>query len=191
MSQTVTDRQRIARLWRDYIWPQKVTLFAAFFFMIVLAAATAAYTWVVKIVIDKAMLVTNDVNAEASVSAYAKVIIPFLIGVPVVSGLANYAQRILSNSIALNAVGDMQKQMFASSHGADFVMFSKEPVGNLISKFTNDVSVISRAIIRTIGNLFRDVLMVVFLIGAMFWHSWQLSSLMAVFIIALIPIAHI
>jgi subfamily B ATP-binding cassette protein MsbA len=191
MSQTVTDRQRLARLWRDYIWPQKLTLFSAFFFMIVLAAATAAYTWVVKIIIDKALLLTSDTNSDASVIAYAKIIIPFLIGVPIVSGVANYAQRILSNAIALNTVGDLQKQMFASSHAADFVFFSREPVGNLISKFTNDVSVISRAIIRTIGNLFRDVLMVIFLIGAMFWHSWQLSSLMAVFIIALIPLVHI
>lgn len=185
------DRESILRLWRHYIWPQKGKLFAAVFFMVLLSAATAAYTWVVKLAIDQAMALENETEAMASAVEYAKIIIPFLIGVPIVSGLANYVQRILTNDIALNAIGEMQKQMFASAHRADYATFTKEPVGNLISKFINDVTVISNAIIRALGNLFRDVLMVIFLIAAMLWHSWQLSLSMAGFLLALLPIIHI
>ncbi len=185
------DSDSISRLWRHYIWPQKGKLFAAIFFMVLLAAATPAYTWVVKLVIDQALALENETEAMASAVEYAKIIIPFLIGVPIVSGLANYVQRILTNDIALNAIGEMQKQMFASAHRADYAAFTKEPVGNLISKFINDVTVISNAIIRALGNLFRDVLMVIFLIAAMLWHSWQLSLSMAGFLLALLPIIHI
>ena len=126
-----------------------------------------------------------------SAIAYAKIILPFLIGVPIISGLANYWQRILTNDIALNAIGEMQKQMFDSAHSADYAEFTKEPIGNLISKFTNDVTVISNTIIRTLGNVFRDALMVIALIGTMLWHSWELSLTMTVFLIALLPIIHI
>lgn len=191
MQNPATDRDYIARLWRDYIWPQKRKLFAAIFFMVLLAAATAAYTWVVKLVIDKAQALQGENDAMASAVSYAKFILPFLIGVPVISGLANYWQRILTNDIALNVIGDLQKQMFAKAHAADYAEFTKEPIGNLISKFINDVTVLSNTIIRALGNLFRDVLMVVALVGTMLWHSWELSLIMTVFLIAFLPIIHI
>jgi len=117
--------------------------------MVLLAAATAAYTWVVKLVIDKAQALQGENDAMASAVSYAKFILPFLIGVPVISGLANYWQRILTNDIALNVIGDLQKQMFAKAHAADYAEFTKEPIGNLISKFINDVTVLSNTIITS------------------------------------------
>jgi len=156
MQNPATDRDYIARLWRDYIWPQKRKLFAAIFFMVLLAAATAAYTWVVKLVIDKAQALQGENDAMASAVSYAKFILPFLIGVPVISGLANYWQRILTNDIALNVIGDLQKQMFAKAHAADYAEFTKEPIGNLISKFINDVTVLSNTIITRLGQSFDE-----------------------------------
>lgn len=183
-----SDRHILARLWKNYIWTQKRRLFAAFFFMILLALATTAYTEVVRRVVDEAQNLNNPDMAGSAALGYAKLIIPFLIGVPIISGVSNYAQRILTNSIALNAIGDMQKAMFKSAHGADFAAFSEVPTGNLIAKFTNDVSIVSGAIIRVLGNLFRDILIVLFLISAMLYHNWQLSLFMGVFFIALLPI---
>jgi len=191
MQNSATDRAYITRLWRDYIWPQKTKLFAAIFFMILLAVATAAYTWVVKLVIDKAQALQGEENAMASAISYAKFIVPFLIGVPLVSGLSNYWQRILTNDIALHVIGDLQKQMFAQAHRVDYAEFTKSPIGDLISKFTNDVTILSNTIIRALGNLFRDVLMVIALIGTMLWHSWELSLIMTIFLFALLPIIHI
>lgn len=191
LKNTQSDRYYLGRLWRDYIWPQKGKLFAAIFFMALLAAATAAYTEVIKRVVDEAQDLETSGKALASAMEYAKIIIPFLIGVPVISGIANYAQRILTNSIALHAIGNMQKAMFQSAHNADYAAFSRQPTGNLISKFTNDVTIISNAIIRVLGNLFRDVLVVILLIGAMLYHNWQLSLVMAVFLVAFLPIIHI
>lgn len=187
-SEQSTDRQRLSRFWRDYIWPQKGKLFAAILFMALLAGATAAYTWVISLIIDQAGKMDESANAVEAAKHYALIILPFLILVPFVSGLANYLQRILTNAIALNSVGEMQKQMFSSAHGADYAAFSREPTGNLISKFTNDVTVVSNATIRVLGNVIKDVLTVVFTIGAMLWQNWQLSLVMTVFLLAFWPI---
>lgn len=184
----MTDRQRLSRFWRDYIWPQKGKLFAAIFFMALLAAATAAYTWVISLIIDQAGKIDESADAYDSAKRYALIILPVLILVPFVSGLANYLQRILTNAIALNAVGKMQKQMFSSAHSADYAAFSREPTGNLISKFTNDVTIVSNATIRGLGNVIKDVLTVAFTIGAMLWHNWQLSLVMTVFLLAFWPV---
>lgn len=185
---STTDRQRLRRLWQNYIWPQKGKLFAAVFFMALLAVTTAAYTWVISLIIDQAGKMDESQNALDAAKDYAKIILPFLILIPFISGLANYFQRILTNAIALNTVGKLQKEMFVSAHNADFADFSREPTGKLISKFTNDVTVVSNATIRVLGNVIKDVLTVVFTIAAMLWQNWQLSLVMTVFLLAFWPI---
>jgi len=82
----------------------------------------------------------------------------------------------------------MQKQMFKSAHDRDYASFAREPTGNLISKFTNDVTVISNALIRTMSNLVAALLTVIFTIAAMLYQNWQLSLVMTVFLLAFWPI---
>ena len=183
-----TDRQRIRRLWRDYIWPQKGKLFVAFLFMALLAAATAAYTFVVGHIVDEANGLSKGVDGLSNAKKYAYAILPVLLGITALSGISNYIQRILSNSIALNAVGKMQKQMFKAAHDRDYASFTREPTGNLISKFTNDVTVISNALIRTMSNLVAALLTVILTIAAMLIQNWQLSLVMTVFLLAFWPI---
>lgn len=186
------DRDRAARLWTRYIWPQKRLLFSAAFFMILLAAATAAYGLLVKHIIDSATAIEGDIGAIESAKSYAVTIIPVLIGVTAISGFAMYMQRILANSLALNVVADLQKHMFTSAHSADFAFFSREPIGNLISKFTNDVTVLSNALIRTISNLVKDSLTVILLFATMLYMDWQLTLLiLVVYPIAALPIIQI
>ena len=183
-----TDRQRIKRLWRDYIWPQKGKLFVAFLFMALLATATAAYTFVVGKIVDEANALDGGLDAITNAKKYAYAILPILLGITALSGISNYIQRILSNSIALNAVGKMQKQMFKSAHDRDYASFSREPTGNLISKFTSDVTVVSNALIRTMSNLVAALLTVILTIAAMLYQNWQLSLVMTVFLLAFWPI---
>ncbi len=171
----------LGRLWRDYIAPQKGLLIRASLLMAVYAAATAAYVFVIQIVIDAA-------GEGRSVEGYAKLILPVVLGVPVLSALTNYLQRIDTNRIALNAVAQMQTRMFDASLDADLATFSAQGSGGLISRFVSDVGVVSGALIRIIGNLVRDVLSVIFLIASMLYLSWQLSLGLVVFIVALAPL---
>ena len=157
--------------------------------MALYAAATAGFVYVITLVIDAAgTLDGNSAEALTTAKRYAWIVLPFLIGVPLLSGLTGYIQRILTNSIALHTVGSMQKEMFSSAHHLDYAQFTREPIGNLISKFTNDVTVISNALVRILGNLFKDILTVVFTISMMLWTNWQLSLAMVIFGLAFWPI---
>lgn len=149
--------------------------------MVVYAAATAAYLFVVQIVIDAAA-------EDAPIIDYAQLILPFIIGIPLISAVSNYLQRVKTNNIALNAVADMQTDMFEAAISTDLGTLSQRPKGELISHFVSDVGVISNGLIRIIGNLIRDVLSVLFVIAAMLYQSWQLSLTMAVFVLALAPL---
>lgn len=160
--------------------------------MLLLSLATAAYGFLVKYIIDSAMAMEGGVDAATNAKTYAFMIVPVLVGVTGISGFAMYMQRILANALALNVVADLQKQMFAAAHNADFAYFSRNPIGDLMSKFTNDVSVLSNTLIRTISNLIRDSLTVLFLFVSMLIICWQLTLLiLVVYPIAALPIIQI
>ena len=174
------DRRHLRRVWRDYLAPQGTRLLFAFVLMALYAAATAAYLFVVQRVIDA--------GAGAEVRDYARTVLPFVIGIPLISAATNYLQRIETNRIALTAVEGLQSDMFDAATTADLATLSGESTGGLISRFVSDVGVVGNGLIRVIGNLVRDVLSVVFVVGAMLWQSWQLSVAMAVFLLALAPL---
>ena len=114
--------------------------------------------------------------------------LPFVIGIPLISAATNYLQRIETNRIALTAVEGLQSDMFDAATTADLATLSGESTGGLISRFVSDVGVVGNGLIRVIGNLVRDVLSVLFVVAAMLWQSWQLSVAMAVFLLALAPL---
>lgn len=160
--------------------------------MVLLALATAAYGFLVKYIVDTATAMNLEADAMSNAKTYALAIAPILIIVTAISGVAMYLQKIMTNALALNVVADLQKQMFRSAHQADFAMFSREPIGNLISKFTNDVTVLSHALIRTLSNLIKDSLTVVALFASMLYLDWQLTLLViVVYPLAAIPIIQI
>ena len=188
----MTDRQRIKRLWRDYLWPQKGRLLLAVVFMALFAAATAGYLYLIQLIIDATSTLDKDVvgsaGAIANAKRYAAIVLPVILGLTLAAGIGGYVQRILTNSIALNTVGKMQTQMLRAAHARDFAQSEAEPTGELIAKFTNDVSVVSAGLVRVLGNLIKDVLTVIFGVVVMLNMNWQLSVFMLVFGLALWPI---
>jgi ATP-binding cassette, subfamily B, bacterial MsbA len=189
------NKRLVGRLWRNYISHYKGRLFLAFFFMVVLAGATAAYGFLIKYIIDTANNLAGDIVSDAAgiqAKRFAVTVVPVLIGVTVISGISMFIQSILANSVALNVIGDLQKSMFSSIHKADYARFGREPTGTLISRFTNDVTVLTNAMLRTMTNLVRDVLTVIFGIVVMLALDWQMSFLiLIVYPIAIWPIINI
>lgn len=176
-----SDTALIGRLWTHYLAPQRGRLILAAAYMAIYAAATAAYLFVIQVVIDSA-------TQGGGVEDYARMVLPVAIGVPFISAATNYLQRIATNHVALSAVADMQTHMFDAALDVDFATFSTEPSGTLISRFVSDVGIVSNGLIRVIGNLVRDVLVVMFVIAGMLWQSWQLSLALVIFILALAPL---
>jgi len=153
LAKQMTDRQRISRLWRDYIWPQKTRLFFAVFFMALFAAATAGYIYLIQLIIDAATALDSGGGAVENAKRYAAIILPVILGLTLASGIGGYIHT-----------------------------------GELIAKFTNDISVVSAGLVRVLGNLIKDLLSVIFAIAVMLHLNWQLSVFMAIFGLALLPI---
>ncbi|PHR61726.1 MAG: ABC transporter permease [Robiginitomaculum sp.] len=166
--------------------------------MIIVAAATAAYTWLLKIIVDSmgANALGNSISESSDALAktrhFVRLIVPAVIGLTFVSGLSLFTASILSNKVALNVVGDLQKSMFGQLQRMDYAKLRTKPVGNYVAHFTNDVNVVAAGLLRSMNNLVRDLLTLIFLIGAMFYHNWQLSLIiLLVYPLAFWPIIQI
>jgi len=155
--------------------------------MALFAASTSALMYVVNLLIEAAQGLETGTAAEQT-KRYAWIILPVLLGIALVTGFSDFFQRILANTLSLNSVAKMQKQMLAATHAGDLALFSRETTGSLISKFTFDVKVVSDALIRVLSNLIKDLLTVIFTIGGMLWLNWQLTMAIAIFLLALLPI---
>ena len=155
--------------------------------MALFALSTSALIYVIKLLIDAASSLGAD-SAAGTTRQYAKIILPILLGVALATGLSDFFQRILTNSLALNTVAKFQKQMLAATHRRDYAMFAREQTGHLISKFTYDVKVVSDALMRVLSNLIKESLTVIFTLGGMLYFNWQLTLVMAVFLLAMWPI---
>jgi len=169
------DKRLLGRLWWDYVRKHLGTLLLAFLFMAVVASTTAAYTWLFKFIIESIDGGGIGASAGDKTLNFIKLVVPVVLGLTALSGICLFIQSVLSNKVALNVVGDLQKSMFAALQKFDYEQLTKNSVGTHVSRFTNDVNVVASALLRAMNNLVRDVLTLILLVGAMFWHNWQLS----------------
>ena len=109
-----------------------------------------------------------------------------------VRSAAMWLQAVMSQGLALKVLRDLQKAMFGKLMRVDFARFSREPAGALISRFTNDINVISEGLVRGGQTAIRDTLTLVGALVAMFWADWVLTLvILAVFAVAALPMQQI
>jgi subfamily B ATP-binding cassette protein MsbA len=115
-----------------------------------------------------------------------------IVGVTALRAFAIWAQAILSQGLALKVLRDIQGAMFASLMGADYARFLREDTGRLVSRFTNDINVVSEGLVRGVQAVLRDSLTVLGALASMFYFDWALALYaIGVFALAGRPLAAI
>ena len=115
-----------------------------------------------------------------------------IIGLTALRGTSLYFQTVQTNRLALTVMQDLQNAMFAKLVRTDFARLQAEPVGGLVSRFTNDITLLRETLIRLTNNLMRDTLQVAGTIAVMLWLDWTLTLLiLVVYPIAAWPVIRI
>ena len=78
-----------------------------------------------------------------------------------IRGLSLYLQTIQTNRLALRVMQDLQESMFSRLVRADYARLIREPVGALVSRFTNDITLLREVLVRSANNLLRDTLTII------------------------------
>ena len=174
----------VRRLLRDYVRHHAGTIAMAVVFMIVFAAASAAFVYLLKPALDD-VLIARD---QEMLKFWPVVILI----VSLVIGFSQLGQAVLMQKVGLRVIADMQDQMFAHLMRADLQFFHDNATGKLIARFTNDVNLLRGGLTSSLTGLVKDVLHCAFLLGLLFYHDWIWTlTIFVVFPIAVIPIVKI
>ncbi|RYE06335.1 MAG: ABC transporter ATP-binding protein [Rickettsiaceae bacterium] len=171
----------VKRLFRDHIRPYRSRILLAIFFMIIVASCTAFIVKLVQPAIDQIFL---------SHDRKMLILLPvMMIGIYSVKGIAEYYQSYLIKYIGQRILTDLQMQMYKHLIYADLALIQSFSSGRLISRFTNDVSLMRGAVSNLLVGCAKHLLSIIFLIVVMFKLEPVLSAVVFfVFPIAIYPV---
>jgi subfamily B ATP-binding cassette protein MsbA len=169
---------------RDYLRPHLGRIAVGLLCMAVVAASTAAFTQLIKPIID-----------DIFVSQRQEMLLPVAVAVLLVfaaKGIATYAQAVLMSFVGHRVVADLQQRLYERLIGADLAFFHRHSPGDLVARFINDINMLRYAVSTTLVGLGKDTLTALALVGVMFYEDWLLALITFVaFPAAILPMVRI
>jgi subfamily B ATP-binding cassette protein MsbA len=170
----------VRRLVRDYVAEHKGRILLALLGMGIVAATTAAFTQLIKPVVN-----------EIFIAREAELLYPIALATVAVfafRGVAAYGQEVLMSYVGHRVVAKIQHQLFDKLIGADLAFFHHNSPGTLISHFINDVNLLRNMASSTLTAIGKDSLTAIFLVGVMFAEDWLLALITTVILpLAILP----
>jgi ATP-binding cassette, subfamily B, bacterial MsbA len=166
----------IRRLWRDFVMHYAGETAALAPSLALVAAAGVSYAYILKYTTDGLAAADPRVIVLAPLAVLAATS---------VRALAMWAQAVQSQMLALKILRDIQSAMFAKLMAVDFARHAREAPGALVSRFTNDINVVSETLVRGGQAMIRDTLTLAGAIVSMLLLDWMLTLVvLAVFAFA-------
>ncbi len=163
----VNKKSVISRLINNYLLNHKITIFIALLMMIVSAGATGLHAWLVRPALDEVLIKGNREMLF---------LIPIaIILVTLCKGLATYIHSYQMSKVAHSVIAKLQTQMFEKLMYLNLTYFNDSKSGNLISRLINDTYYLRMAIVKSVTAVIKDILVIIFLLGNMFYQSWSLT----------------
>ncbi|MBV9154281.1 MAG: ATP-binding cassette domain-containing protein [Alphaproteobacteria bacterium] len=167
--QALSSLALVRRLVRDFIWRHAGQIALALVCMAIAAGSTALRAWLMEPVLDR-IFIARDASLLVLLGSAALVL-------ALTKGFADYGQTVLTNRVSQRVIADVQKASFARLIRADLAYFNATSSGLLISRLTNDVTLLRNAAANVLAGIGRDAITVVFLVGLMFYQDWLLAMI--------------
>jgi len=156
-----------SRIIFNYLINHKFKILLALIMMIISAAATGLHAWLVRPALDEVLIKGNKEMLF---------LIPIaIIIVTLVKGLATYTHSYQMSKVAHEIIAKLQTQMFEKLMYLNMKFYNDSKSGNLISRLINDTYYLRLAIVKSVTGIIKDVLVIIFLLGNMFYQSWTLT----------------
>ncbi|HAA15389.1 MAG TPA: multidrug ABC transporter ATP-binding protein [Cytophagales bacterium] len=168
-------RQKLARIF-TYIGPYRIYFFLGLISMVISTVLFMAFPYLSGLMVDAA----KGENVEIPYLALDSISdIGFaMIGVLVLQGVFSFGRVIFLARVSEPAMADMRKDIFSKLISLNFTFFDKRRTGELISRITADAGTLYDMFSVNLIELIRQVLTLVFGIGALLILSPKLTSFM-------------
>ncbi len=149
----------------SYARPYRARLAGALVAMAVYGAGTAGIATLIQLVFDE-VLPSGRNLPQISIAILALYFF---------KGLGAYLSSYLMADVGQRVVHDLRNELFRHMLGQSAAFFSLQTTGRLMSRITNDVGLLQRAVSETIGDLARETLSLVFFTGILVYYDARLA----------------
>ena len=172
----------IKKINKDFLINQKSDIFICLILLLIVSLTTAIYPFLIQKVFD-----------NFTENKYSWFFLPTIIAlVASIRGIAMFFQIKQVSKVTLKVSIDIQKKLSSHLLFSDLDMIKKISSGNHISRIMNDVNLIRDSVERSLNNLIRDLITIIFLIVYLIWLDWVLAVVvLSIYPLALKPIISI
>ncbi|MBO1255599.1 lipid A export permease/ATP-binding protein MsbA [Alteromonas sp. 5E99-2] len=168
-TKNINAKENHTRRFVGYLKPYKLLFVFAIIGMVGYSALDTFVIAQLKPIIDDSL--ANEDYGYLRLAAYA--IVPLFI----LRGVFNFMGTYTLKWVGSQVVMQMRQQLFEKYIHLPVSFHDRNPVGSLISKVTYDTEQVANAAGRAILIVVRDGALVIGLLVAMFYYSWQLSAI--------------
>ena len=93
----------------------------------------------------------------------------------IVRGLGRYVNDYFIRTAGQLAIQDIRNELYNRNIRLSLGFFNRQPIGTLMSRILNDVSMMQEGVASVITGLFRDGFGALFLLGVIFYLNWKLA----------------
>ena len=150
--------------------PYRALLTFAALSMLVEALAGAAFTSLMKPVVDETFIARN---AEVSL------LLPLaIVGIFVIRGIAGYGTDIYMAKSGRGVARDLRVKVFGKYLRLPGAQFDHEPVGSMLVRLGSDSDQVAQAAIDAMKVMVQQALQVIAMLVVMLWASWRVTIAM-------------
>lgn len=160
-------RQKLLRLWQQYLRPHANTLVWSLAAMSLVSASTVAGPLVMKAALDQHILPGEWRGLAPLLLLY----LAFLAG----GWGGAYWQSLLSGRVGQEVVAQLREDLFSHLQGLSLDFFSREPTGGIVTPLTHGVNNLADLVSRGVVNLAADLLTMGAMMGVMLWLDPDLA----------------
>ncbi len=193
----------------EFVKPYWFKLILAVICMVVVSFLTAATAWLSKPVVDGVFFRKEGMSSLTIPPFVNNIIVHFhlenlllksgtemlrllpilLILLYLLKGIFNYGQAYFMNFVGLRIIADVREKLYNHLQTLSLSFFTKTPTGIIISRITNDVTLIQGAVSSATSGVFKDIFTFFGLVYVAFLQSWKLAVIAyIIFPLAIIPI---
>lgn len=155
-----------------YAMPYKIRFVLAMVCMGVYSAVAALLVYLSKIIMD-GVFVGKDI----------KILALLVLGMPLVyaiKGLADYGRCYFLNYVAQNAIKDLRQDLCVKLLSLSHSFYVKNTSSKVMSRITNDINALQEALIKVPPTIIRDSLVIIGMIGGLFYLHWRYAFIIVV-----------
>jgi subfamily B ATP-binding cassette protein MsbA len=167
-----------------YVRPHAARLAMGFAFGGVYAGTQACMVWVIKGGFKK---VFDPSEAGVGAVVFVAALFP---AVAVVRGVADYLSNYFIKWVGNRVVRDVRDDMFRHIHSLPVSYFSRRRAGELISRISNDPTLVERVVSTVIGDLAKEPLTMIAMLVWVFVVDARLAAISFIlFPLCIVPVA--